>query len=198
MFRRSRLDARRLDAKCLDVRHLNAGRLVTRRLDAGRLDARHLDAGRLDTRQLLPRILDAVVWTSVVWVFKEKGPNIMYRSLEAANSSMLHLDSAIPTGDVCTQAVWTSDVTTQPFRSETFGCCCLDTRHSDASRLDDMQKNKDFFKLIIRVSAYYIYTLSNKVEKCLCIWFVCLYVCPRSNSRKYSSNVLKLIYVIYI
>ena len=33
---------------------------------------------------------------------------------------------------------------------------------------------------------------------CLCIRFVCLSVCLRSNSRKYSSNVLELIYVIYI
>ena len=41
-------------------------------------------------------------------------------------------------------------------------------------------------------------TLSNKVEKCLCIRFVCPSVCPRSNSRKYSSGFLKLIYVIHI
>ena len=46
-------------------------------------------------------------------------------------------------------------------------------------------------------------TLSSTVEKCLCIRFVslsvsCLSVCPSSNSRKYSSNVLKLKYVIHI
>ena len=50
----------------------------------------------------------------------------------------------------------------------------------------------------ILTSFHSFLTLSNKVEKCLCIRFVCLSVCLRSNSRKYSSNVLKLIYVIYI
>ena len=43
-----------------------------------------------------------------------------------------------------------------------------------------------------------ILTLSNKVEKYVCIRFVCLSVCARSNSRKYSSNVLKLMYVIQV
>ena len=115
-FGRCRLAARRLDAGLLDARHLDAKRLNARRLDAGRLaarhldvgrvvarrlDARHLDAGRLDARHLLPRILDAVVWTSV-WMSKERGPNIMYHSLDAANSSILHLDSSVPTGDVST------------------------------------------------------------------------------------------------
>ena len=45
-------------------------------------------------------------------------------------------------------------------------------------------------------------TLSNKDEKYLCNRFVCLSVrpsvCLRSTSRKYSSNILKLIYVIHI
>ena len=45
-------------------------------------------------------------------------------------------------------------------------------------------------------------TLSNKVEKCLGIWLVCLSVClsvcTRSNFCKYSSNILKFIYVIQI
>ena len=43
-------------------------------------------------------------------------------------------------------------------------------------------------------------TLSNKVEKCLCIRFVCLSVCPSvcPRSHRYSPNVLKLIYVIFI
>ena len=40
-------------------------------------------------------------------------------------------------------------------------------------------------------------TLSNKVEKCLCIRIVCSSVCPLSNSRKCSSNVLKFIYFIH-
>ena len=44
-------------------------------------------------------------------------------------------------------------------------------------------------------------TLSNKVEKCLCIRFVylsvCPYVCTCSNSCKYSSNVVKFIYDVH-
>ena len=38
-------------------------------------------------------------------------------------------------------------------------------------------------------------TLSNKVEKCLCIQFVCL---AHFNSRTYSPNIFKLVYVICI
>ena len=41
-------------------------------------------------------------------------------------------------------------------------------------------------------------TLTNKVEKCSCYWVVCLSVSARSNIRKYSSSVLKLICIIYI
>ena len=49
--------------------------------------------------------------------------------------------------------------------------------------------------------------LSNKVEKCLCIRFICLFVirvfvclpvCAHYNSRKHSSNTLELIYVIQV
>ena len=43
-----------------------------------------------------------------------------------------------------------------------------------------------------------ILTLSNKVEKYVCIRFVCLSVCARSNSRKYSSNVLKLMHIFQV
>ena len=65
-------------------------------------------------RHLLSRILDAVVWVS-----KERDPNIMYRSLDMAVSGTL--DNAVLTGDVCTLAIWTSGVSMQPFRCETFG-----------------------------------------------------------------------------
>ena len=37
-----------------------------------------------------------------------------------------------------------------------------------------------------------------KIEKCLCIRCVCLSASIRYNSRKYSSNVLKIISVIHI
>ena len=45
--------------------------------------------------------------------------------------------------------------------------------------------------------------LSIIVEKSLCIPLICLSVCPsvclwRFNSRKYSSNTLKLLYVIQV
>ena len=53
-------------------------------------------------------------------------------------------------------------------------------------------------KFWARSENFLFLTLSTKVKKCLCIRFVCLSVCTRSNSRKYSSNVLKLIYVIYV
>ena len=35
----------------------------------------------------------------------------------------------------------------------------------------------------------WLLTLSNKVEKCLYVWFVCLCVCAHSNCCKYSSNL---------
>ena len=45
-------------------------------------------------------------------------------------------------------------------------------------------------------------TLSNKVEKYLCIWFVCMNVCPSisscSNCHKYCSNFFKFTHVIHI
>ena len=56
------------------------------------------------------------------------------------------------------------------------------------------------------VTFLWLLTLSDKVEKCLCIRFVSLSVCSSvsqsvcrlSNSHKYSWNVLELIYVIHI
>ena len=50
----------------------------------------------------------------------------------------------------------------------------------------------------IKFLEVFFLTLSNKVEMCLCIWFVCLSVCPCFNSRKYFSNVLKLKHIIHI
>ena len=51
-------------------------------------------------------------------------------------------------------------------------------------------------------SVPWIITFSNKVEKCLSIRFVSLFVCPSvcagSNSLKYPSNILKLIHAIHI
>ena len=47
-----------------------------------------------------------------------------------------------------------------------------------------------------------ILTLSNNVEKYLCIRFVCLSICPpacvRSNCRRYSSNDFKFIHAVHI
>ena len=43
-----------------------------------------------------------------------------------------------------------------------------------------------------------LFNTFQQAEKCLYIWFVRLSVCACSNSRKYSSNVLKFQYVIHI
>ena len=43
-----------------------------------------------------------------------------------------------------------------------------------------------------------VLTLSNKVEKCLCIRFVCLAVCEWSNFHKHSSGVLKFMHAVKI
>ena len=46
-----------------------------------------------------------------------------------------------------------------------------------------------------------VFTLSNKIEKCSCIRFLCLFVrpvCAHSNSHKFYSNVFKFIDDIHI
>ena len=59
------------------------------------------------------------------------------------------------------------------------------------SLLENKRKNNFWkYKLFL--------TLYNIIEKCLCIRFVCLSVYLRTNSRKYSSNVLEFMYVILI
>ena len=55
----------------------------------------------------------------------------------------------------------------------------------------DFRKKKIYF---VQNLLNFSFQLSNKVEKCLCI----RYVCPRSNSPKYSSNVLKLLCYVHI
>ena len=112
MFRRRTFERETFGWCRLDARHLDARRFDVRHLKARCLDVRYLDARRLDTRHLLTRILDAIVWTSDVWMSKERCPNIMNHSLEAAVSGTLRLDDAVSTGAVCTQAVYTSDVST--------------------------------------------------------------------------------------
>ena len=65
---------------------------------------------------------------------------------------------------------------------------------------------KDLSKENKTIKNIFFLILSNKAEKCFGVRFdrlslclsVRLSVCPRSNSHKYSSNILKLIYVIHI
>ena len=116
-----RLDARRLDTGRFNARHLDAGLLDLRHLKGRCLNVRYLDARRLDVRHLLTRILDTVVWTSDVWMSKERCPNIMYRSLDADVTGTLRLDDAVSTETFVPKllyfrcfdaAVWTQDIWT--------------------------------------------------------------------------------------
>ena len=62
-----------------------------------------------------------------------------------------------------------------------------------------LQMSGRIFSIELCVFLYFINSLN---KQCLCIWFVCLFVRPSiralSNSRKYSSNVLKFMYVTHI
>ena len=65
--------------------------------------------------------------------------------------------------------------------------------------LCSMSRNnwKNIFSLIMLFLT--LITLSNKVEKYLCLWFICVsvcLVCARFNSLKSSSNVVKFMFFI--
>ena len=71
-------------------------------------------------------------------------------------------------------------------------CCIFSTRNSWCKVLAS-------YGVITQSVIQSLLTLFKKVQKSLCIWLsVCPSNCARSNSRKYSSNVMKCIFNVHI